>query len=111
MEKLKGVAIAILLWASLIASSNAAHNSNYGFTPASQIITMDVVNEDGYGTSGTWLCESLRACYMRVLEAEWRGAHIYCRTITLKRGGIVVWSRDYSDPYWVARQNLAGKKI
>lgn len=110
MEKLKGVAIAILLWASLIASSNAANN-NYDFNAPSQIITMDVVKEDGYGTSGTWLCSSLKACYLKVLEAEWRGAHIYCRTITLKRGGLVVWSRDYSDPYWVARQNLAGKKI
>lgn len=104
MEILKGGAIAVLLWAGLIASSNAATNSNYGFTAASDIITMDVVKEDGYGASGTWRCESLKACYIKVLEAEWRGAHIYCRTITLKRGGLVVWSRDYTDPYWVARQ-------
>jgi hypothetical protein len=66
---------------------------------------MDVVKEDGYGTSGTWLCSTLKDCYVKVLEAEERGATQYCRTITIKRDGKIVWHRDYSSPYWINNTN------
>ncbi len=65
-------------------------------------VTMDVVKEDGMGSSGTFLCKDLRSCYTKVLQAEERGATQYCKSITLKRDGVTVWKRDYNDPYWIA---------
>ena len=103
-QKLKGVGIALVLWTGLITLGNQAKAEVFKFMPKG-VITMDVVKEDGFGASGTWLCSTLRDCYVKVLEAEERGAAQYCRTITIKRDGKVVWHRDYSAPYWVNNQN------
>ena len=67
---------------------------------------MDVVKNDGIKGGRTWLCKSLRECYIKVLEAEERGATQYCESITLKRDGKVVWRRDYNDQYWGELQRL-----
>lgn len=87
MRKIKNLILAGLLAISSTAISNS--------------ITMDVVKQDGMGSSGTWLCPSLRDCYIKILKAEARGAAQYCSTITIKRDGQVVWFRDYNAPYWV----------
>jgi hypothetical protein len=80
----------------------------FAYKPQGGIITMDVVKNDGVLGGGTWLCKSLKECYVKVLEAEHRGASEYCETITIKRDGLVVWHRDYTDPYWAAIQDLKG---
>ena len=56
-------------------------------------ITMDVDKVNGGG--GTWRCPSVQACYIKVLEAEARGATHYCNSIVIKRDGRVVWWRNY----------------
>jgi len=107
-QNLKWCTIPVLLVASLAISSIAKAEDPYAVRITDGVITMDVVKQDAQGTSGTWLCKSLRACYTKVLEAEVRGATLYCNTITIKRNGIEVWHRDYNAPYWVARQKLEG---
>ncbi len=77
----------------LICSSSS--KADYSFPPR-DIITMDVVKT--YGGGGTWLCPSLRECYIKTLRAESRGANQYCESVTIKRNGIVVWQRHYQ-PY------------
>ena len=64
----------------------------YAF-PFEDTVTMDVTKT--YGGGGTWKCASVRDCYIKVLEAESRGANQYCETIVIKRNGKVVWSRKY----------------
>ena len=103
-QKLKGIGIALVLWTGLITLGNQAKAEVFKFMPKG-VITMDVVKEDGFGASGTWLCSTLRDCYVKVLEAEERGATQYCRTITIKRDGKVVWHRDYNSPYWGGLKN------
>jgi hypothetical protein len=103
-QKLKGIGIALVLWTGLITLGNQAKAEVFKFMPKG-VITMDVVKEDGFGASGTWLCSTLRDCYVKVLEAEERGAAQYCRTITIKRDGKVVWHRDYNSPYWGGLKN------
>jgi hypothetical protein len=96
-ENLKWCTIPVLLVASLAFTSVAKAT----YTPPKGVITMDVVKRDGMGTSGTWVCKSLKACYTKILEAEYRGANLYCKTITMKRDGTIVWYRDYDTPYWL----------
>jgi len=103
-QKLKGIGIALVLWTGLITLGNQAKAEVFKFMPKG-VITMDVVKEDGFGASGTWLCSTLKDCYVKVLEAEERGAAQYCRTITIKRDGKVVWHRDYNSPYWGGLKN------
>jgi hypothetical protein len=103
-QKLKGAAIGAALWVGLITLGNPAQAKVLTFMP-NGVVTMDVVKEDGQGTSGTWLCPSLRDCYTKVLEAEERGATQYCRSITIKRDGKIVWHRDYNAPYWVGTKS------
>lgn len=105
MEKVKGILVAVALWIGLITTGDAEWNT-VAYKPPGGVITMDVVKNDGYKGGGTWLCESLHSCYIKVLEAEYRGATLYCETITLKRDGNVIWHRDYNDPYWIRVQKL-----
>lgn len=97
-EGLKGVTIAVTLWVGLVTLGNSAR--------ADDNITMDIIKT--YGGGGTTQCPSVRACYLRVLENEVRGATEYCETITIKRNGRAIWHRDYNSPYWVKMQKLTG---
>jgi len=107
-EKLKGVAVATALWVGLITLGNPAKAETFAYKPLGGIITMDVVKANGYTGGGTWLCKSLKECYVKILQAEERGALQYCQTITIKRDGNIVWHRDYNSPYWVQIQGLKG---
>jgi hypothetical protein len=111
VQNLKWCTIPILLVASLALTSVAKAGDVYAVWVPKGVITMDVVKQDGQGSSGTWLCKSLKACYTKVLEAEERGATEYCETITIKRDGVPVWHRDYNSPYWVALQNTSSMEF
>jgi hypothetical protein len=89
---IKPMIIIMLVILLLFSSDKSEAGSNYSF-PYSDSITMDVVKT--YGGGGTWVCPSVRACYIRVLEAEARGAAQYCESITIKRDGRVIWWRKY----------------
>lgn len=101
---LKGLLLSIAL-----VTYAAASEERYAWKPEGGVITMDVVKNDGVKGGGTWLCKSLKDCYIKVLQAEERGATQYCETITLKRDGQVVWYRDYNAPYWVNMQRLKSR--
>ena len=102
MRKIKS----LLLLAAFLVGAASSSAEVYAYKPPGGIITMDVVKQDGMGTGGTWLCKSLRECYTKVLEAEYRGATLYCKTITMKRDGTIVWHRDYDTPYCLKIQDL-----
>jgi hypothetical protein len=104
-ERLKGVLIAATLWAGLVTLGGPA-TANYPWRESEGFITMDV--NKTYGGGGTLVCPTIKACYIRVLENEQRGATEYCESIMIKRDGIVVWQRDYNDPYWIAIRDLKG---
>jgi hypothetical protein len=57
-------------------------------------ITMDIVKVDHTG-GGTYQCPTLQLCYIKVLEAEARGATQYCESITIKKDGVIIWQRFY----------------
>ena len=85
----------ILLFSGL---ANATHNwveNTYDF-PARDMITMDVIKNDGVKGGGTYRCTSIYNCYMYVMAAEQRGATQYCKTITIKRDGRQVWFKRYN---------------
>ena len=67
--------------------------ASYTFSYADDKVTMDVDKVNGGG--GTWRCPSVQACYIKVLEAEARGANHYCNSIVIKRNGKVIWWRKY----------------
>ena len=60
------------------------------------IITMDVVKNDGVRGGGTYRCTSIYKCYMYTMAAEQRGATQYCKTITIKKNGRKVWFKRYN---------------
>jgi len=98
MNKDKGFirfGIVVVLWVCLVLLINtqAKAETNYNFPYAS--ITMDVVKQSQTG-GGTYVCPSVQACYIYVLQAEARGATQYCESITIKRGGRTVWQRQYN---------------
>jgi hypothetical protein len=64
---------------------------------SNQPILLHIVQADGMGTSGTLRCASIRDCYIKVLRQEARGATQYCKTISITRGGIEVWTRNYNN--------------
>ena len=70
-----------------------AKASSLGFPYADDKVTMDVDKVNGGG--GTWRCPSVQACYIKVLEAEARGANYYCNSIVIKRNGKVIWWRKH----------------
>ena len=82
----------------VVTSSFAKHNwveNTYDF-PARDMITMDVIKNDGVKGGGTYRCTSIYNCYMYVMAAEKRGATQYCKTITIKRDGRPVWYKRYN---------------
>lgn len=79
----------IFFVAFLIGQAEASYRFPY---PERESITMDVDKVNG---GGTWRCPSLQACYIKVLEAEARGANHYCNSIVIKRNGKVIWWRKY----------------
>jgi hypothetical protein len=89
--KVLGSGIFILALA-LYSHPSKAYESVYNFPFGD--ITMDVVKQDRTG-GGTIRCPTLQACYTKVLRAEARGATQYCESITIKRGGKVMWQRYY----------------
>lgn len=85
----------VLLLAFLVLSSLYevhARTNPYNFPYDN--ITMDVVKSDHTG-GGAYLCPTLQLCYIKVLEAEARGATQYCESITIKRNEQIVWQRFY----------------
>ena len=78
----------LLIALMLIGTAQAS----YDFPP-SENITMNIQYATGGG--GTWKCPSVSQCYRQVLNYEARGADQYCRTITIKRDGNIVWWRKY----------------
>jgi hypothetical protein len=89
---IKPVIIIMLVILLLFSGDRAEAKSPYSFS-YSENITMDVVKT--YGGGGTWVCPSVRSCYIKVLEAEARGALQYCESITIKRDGRIIWWRKY----------------
>ena len=89
---IKPMIIVMLVILLLFSGDRAEAKSPYSFS-YSDNITMDVVKT--YGGGGTWVCPSVRSCYIRVLEAEARGALQYCESITIKRDGRIIWWRKY----------------
>lgn len=80
----------IIVLGLLFGQAEASYKFPY---PERESITMDVDKVNGCG--GTWRCPSLQACYIKVLEAEARGANHYCNSIVIKRNGKVIWWRKY----------------
>lgn len=80
----------IIVLGLLFGPAEASYKFPY---PERESITMDVDKVNGGG--GTWRCPSVYACYLKVLEAEHRGADQYCNSIVIKRNGRVVWWRNY----------------
>ena len=107
-EKIKGVAVALVLWTGLITLGNSAKADEAPWHSTNEYVTMDVIKT--YGGGGTLRCPSARDCYVRVLQNQQRGITEYCESVTIKQNGRVIWHRDYSDPYWVALQRLKGTK-
>ncbi len=75
--------------AAIFGEAKASYTFPY---PANDKITMDVDHTRG---GGTYNCPSIQACYIKVLEAEARGATQYCNNITIKRNGKIIWWRKY----------------
>ena len=63
--------------------------------PAPELITMDVVKNDGFEGGGTYICKDVWSCYMYVMAAEKRGATEYCKTIDIRKNGRRVWFKRY----------------
>ena len=54
-----------------------------------------VMEVDSSIRSGTYRCESVQSCVLRVRNAEERGAMQYCNSVIIKSNGRVVWGRNY----------------
>ena len=68
--------------------------SMYQF-PANDLITMDVVKNDGIEGGGTFVCTSAQRCLDYVRSAEARGATQYCKTIDIRKNGRRIWFKRY----------------
>lgn len=66
--------------------------------------TLNVTKYQGYGISGSLICESVASCYQHILSAEYRNLTKYCKYVNIVHNGRVVWFRDYNTPYWKAKQ-------
>ena len=87
------VGLMLLLMAQYANAYTSYQDNSYLF-PAEQI-TMDVSTSSSSMGGGTYRCPSVQACYIRVLEAEARGATYFCNSIVIKRDGVPVWTRRY----------------
>ena len=104
LDKLREHGIEIILTLIILfltfhthASHDWTQQSPYNF-PVFQkdIITMDVVKNDGVRGGGTYRCTSIYKCYMYTMAAEQRGATESCKTITIKKNGRKVWFKRYN---------------
>lgn len=93
---IKYLAFALLVIAIAIFSKDGEANERFGYLNNSfnDVITMDVTKSGKVG-GGTYRCPSVRACYIKILEAEARGADRYCESMVIKRNGYVVIERRY----------------
>jgi hypothetical protein len=87
--------VIVFTWLIAIGFISNKAFANYSF-PIRDVITMEVVKQNRTG-GGTYLCPSVRACYISVLKAEARGAAQYCESLQIKRNGHVVWERNYQN--------------
>ena len=83
----------ILFFVSGLATAHE-RPSMYQF-PAQELITMDVVKNDGVDGGGTFICKDVWACYQYVMAAEKRGAVQYCKTIDIRKNGRRIWFKRY----------------
>jgi len=81
----RGIPITVIsiLWTTLVLMSANAK---------AELITMDVDSSNG---GGTWICESVHSCYIKVQYMEARGADQYCNSVSIKRNGRIIWSKKY----------------
>ena len=96
MKKLKQykviVICGIIIILGLLFGDKANASYKFPYPDKNDKITMDVDHTNG---GGTYNCPSVQACYIKVLEAEARGAAQYCNNITIKRNGKIIWWRKY----------------
>ena len=100
-DKLREHGLEIILTLTILFltfHTHASHDWNkpnvYQF-PAPDLITMDVVKNDGIEGGGTFVCKDVWSCYMYVMSAEKRGATEYCKTIDIRKNGRRVWFKRY----------------
>jgi len=101
LDKLREHGLEIILILTILFltfHTHASHDWNkpnvYQF-PAPDLITMDVVKNDGIEGGGTFVCKDVWSCYMYVMSAEKRGATEYCKTIDIRKNGRRVWYKRY----------------
>ena len=87
--------ISLLLLASTSFANHDWSKPNVYQFPAPDLITMDVVKNDGIEGGGTYICKDVWSCYMYVMSAEKRGATEYCKTIDIRKNGRRVWYKRY----------------
>ena len=92
------IILTVLFMFAFVAGSKASHDwgkpNMYQF-PAPDLITMDVVKNDGIEGGGTYICKDVWSCYLYVQSAEKRGATEYCKTIDIRKNGRRVWFKRY----------------
>ena len=87
--------IGLLLVATASFANHDWNKPNVYQFPAQDLITMDVVKNDGIEGGGTYVCKDVWSCYMYVMSAEKRGATQYCKTIDIRKNGRRVWFKRY----------------
>ena len=80
------------------AEVSLANTNKYSF-PYADKITMETVSKGHIG-GGTYVCPTIQTCYIKVLKAEARGAHLYYDSITIYKDGEILWTRDYRFLRW-----------
>ena len=87
--------ICLMLIATMSFANHDWNKPNVYQFPAPDLITMDVVKNDGIEGGGTYICKDVWSCYMYVMSAEKRGATEYCKTIDIRKNGRRVWFKRY----------------
>jgi len=84
-----------IIFALIFGNSNAYDKPSMYQFPANDLITMDVVKNDGIEGGGTFVCTSAQRCLDYVRSAEARGATQYCKTIDIRKNGRRIWFKRY----------------
>jgi len=87
--------LALLLFSGVAFANHDWSKPNVYQFPAQDLITMDVVKNDGIEGGGTYMCKDVWSCYKYVMAAEARGATEYCKTIDIRKNGRRVWYKRY----------------
>ena len=87
--------LALLLFSGVAFANHDWSKPNVYQFPAQDLITMDVVKNDGVEGGGTFRCKDVWSCYKYVMAAEQRGATEYCKTIDIRKNGRRVWFKRY----------------